>query len=97
LRVRRMRPAAIRPFVPLNTQPAQVFEHSRNKFWTAAIGIEVFVAKYKNAARFPRPFRRNQKGTRVAEVENSRRRRRNPSAIRRPSHTCIVIRRIPRS
>jgi hypothetical protein len=81
LRVRRMRPAAVRPFVPANAQPAQVFVHRGNKFWTASIGIEVFVPKHENAVRLLRPIRRNQKSTRMSEMEKARWRWRDPSAI----------------
>src|ERR1700690_4669 len=89
-----MGPAAVRPFLPVNPKPAQVFEHRRNKFRAAAVRIKVFVTEYQRVARLLCPLRRNQESSSRAQGEKTRRRGRNASAIRKSRHTCIVISRI---
>ena len=44
LRVRAMRAAAIRPFLPHETKPVQVLQHGRHKLRTGTRRVEVFVA-----------------------------------------------------
>ena len=50
LRVGAERAAAIRPFLPFQTKPVQIFEHGRNKFRFATGTIQVLVAQDKGAA-----------------------------------------------
>src|SRR5689334_5870438 len=79
--VRAERSAAIRPFLPLESKPAQVLNHRRDKFLLAAGAIEVFVAQDQNAAMPLRALLSDPKGTRMAEVQIARRRRREPASV----------------
>jgi hypothetical protein len=49
LRVRCVRPATIRPFVPIETKPTQVSEHTLGSSWTYARLIEILDAQHKLA------------------------------------------------
>ncbi|SRR6266404_3542112 len=81
LRVRRIRPTAVWPLIPLHPKSFQIFEHRRNVLRPAPLRIEVLISKNQDTAHLPRPFGSNQKSARMAEVEQTRRRRRNPASI----------------
>ena len=65
LRVRRTRPAAIRPLGPLNPQPVKVVIHRLNEFGPAALRIQVFIAKNQLPMMFCRTLRRDPECARV--------------------------------
>src|SRR5206468_3065864 len=64
--------AAVGSFLPLKTEPAQVFSHRRDKFFLAARAVEVFVAQHERAADFLRALLGNPKSARVTEVQIAR-------------------------
>src|SRR6185295_386983 len=58
LAVRPKRSPAIRPFLPMKSEPPQIFQHGRHEFRLATRGIEILVAQYQHPAVPPRPFLR---------------------------------------
>src|SRR5882724_9945499 len=81
LRVRRTRSADVWALLPTQSQPAQVLIHRLNKFESAALHIQVFIAKDKNAVRRACTLLRSPKSPCMAEVKVPRRRGRNAPAI----------------
>ena len=73
--------AAIWAFAPFDSQPAQIFEHRRDKLGPAAVGVEILVAKNERATELVRPLSSNQERTRVAEVQIAGGGRRETAAI----------------
>src|SRR5207247_10730757 len=61
--------AAVGSFLPLKTEPAQVFSHRRDKFFLAARAVEVFVAQHERAADFLGALLGNPKSARVTEMQ----------------------------
>jgi hypothetical protein len=61
----------IRPFLPLEPQPTQIFKHGLTKMLLRALRVKVLIAQDKNAARRDRPLLRQPKCTRVAEVQEA--------------------------
>jgi len=90
LQVGHIRATAVRPFIPRDPQPAQVFIHRGNKFCAASVRIKIFVAKKQRASGFPRPLRCRQKSAGMAQMQKACRRRRNPAAVGR-GHPRIVV------
>ena len=70
-----------RALVPVEAQPVQVFIHGVNKFRTAALVVQVFIAEDKFAVRGAGTLPRHPEGARVSQVQVSGRRRRKPPAI----------------
>ncbi len=81
LRVRPNGSPAIRPLGPRNSQPAQVLDHRFHKLGTAPLRIQVFIPKNQLPAAFRGSLRRNPKRPRMAEVQQTCGRRRQPPAI----------------
>ena len=81
LRIGRERPANVRSFLPANAEPAQVFHHRPRKLQLGALRVKVFVAKYQRAAIGLRALECGPEGAGVPDVQQSRRRGRQPSAI----------------
>ena len=76
------RAAAIRPFLPFQTKPVQIFEHGRNKFRFATGTIQVLVAQDKDAAASVGSLLRGPECSGVTEMEKAGGRGREPAAIR---------------
>src|SRR6266496_3498313 len=91
LRVRGMRPTAVGAFVPLQSQPAQVFIHCGDVLRPASVWIKVFIAEDERTAGALCPLCGNQESARVAEVKIAGGRRSETPTI--GGHTGIVIRR----
>jgi hypothetical protein len=64
--VRPERPAAIRPFLPFEAKPFQVFEHGADKLQLEALGIQVLISQHEHAAAGPGTLLRNPERARVA-------------------------------
>lgn len=77
----RMRPADIRPFIPVESRPAQVLARRLGKFRPAALGIDVFIAIDQPSTSLPGALPCRAKRRIVPEVQKTRRCRRNSSAI----------------
>src|SRR5437762_5566463 len=75
------RATAVGTFLPLKTEPAQVFGHRRDKILLAARAVEVFVAEHERAAEFLRALLGNPKSARMPEVQKAGRRWRETAAI----------------
>ena len=69
LRIGRIRPTLIWPFLPANSQPAQVFNGGLGKIDAAAIGVQVFHAHDERAARVTRPLAGRPESACVAHVQ----------------------------
>src|SRR5712671_5164544 len=69
--------ATVGTFLPLKTEPEQVFGHRRDKFSLATRAVEVFVAQHERAAEFLRALLGNPKSASVAEVQVTGGRRRD--------------------
>ena len=72
---------AVGSFLPLKTEPAQVFGHRLDKFLLAARAVEVFVAQHERAADFLRALLGNPKSARVTEMQITGRRGGETAAI----------------
>ncbi len=90
LGVRRVRPAAIRAFIPSNSQPTEVFDHRVNKLCPAALRIKVVVAENQGSFLLNCPLGRDPEATRVAEMQQTGRRRRQSSPIFARRHAIIL-------
>jgi hypothetical protein len=75
--------AAVRAFLPLEAEPAKVFEHGGSEFRPATIGVEVFVAENELAGVFARALLRDPKRAGMAEMQKTGGRRREAAAILR--------------
>ena len=73
--------AAIRAFAPRKAKPAQIFDHRVHKLHFEARGIKVFIAQNQLTAVCPGTFLRHPKGPRMAQMQISRGRGREPPAI----------------
>jgi len=60
--------AHVGAFVPVATEPAEVFDRTVGELGLAALRVEVFVAVNELAARFSRALHSNPKSTRMSEV-----------------------------
>jgi hypothetical protein len=69
LRVGRKRPAAIRPLGPLNSQPAQIFNHRLNEFSATPLWIQIFISENQLSAMLDSTLRRNPERARVPKVQ----------------------------
>lgn len=74
--------AAIRPLVPIDSEPSEVLEHRADIFCPAALRIQIFVAEYECAMRFSRTLMRDRKGVGMPHVQEAGWRGRDPPAIR---------------
>ena len=63
------RAAAIGPFLPAKTEPAQVFDRGGNEFLFATGAVEVFVAQHQCATELLRALLRDPESPRVAQVQ----------------------------
>src|SRR5437762_14204611 len=77
------RATAVGTFLPLKTEPAQVFGHRRDKILLPARAVEVFVAEHERAGEFFRALLGNPKSARMTEVQIAGRRWRETAAIGR--------------
>ena len=75
-------PTDIRAFVPIETQPVQVFIHGVYKVRLAALEVEVFVAKDETAVGGSGTLVRDPECARVSQMEVAGRRGGKSSAIR---------------
>ena len=91
LRIRGMRTAAIRAFVPGDTEPAQIFEHGIDELSAATLRIQVFVAQDQSSAMLSRPLRGNPECARVSEMQQAGWRGRKPATIRTGVSCCRKI------
>src|SRR5882762_2428240 len=81
LRIWGERSTDIWTLLPIESQPAQVLIHCFHKFHTAALRVQVFIAKDKNAVRRTCALLRDPESPRVAEMKISGGRGRNTPAI----------------
>ena len=72
----------------MNPQPAQIFNHGASKFWTRALRIQVLISQDQNPLIFDCPLRRDPEGSRMTNMQQPRRRRRQAPAI-----ACVLSRR----
>ena len=79
--VRPPRPPHVRPLPPLKTEPFEILQHRRDKLQLKARGIQVFVAQDQAAAGGRGPLLGNPKRARVAQVQVTRRRRRQAAPV----------------
>ena len=79
--VRRELPADVRSFAPFKTEPAQVFNHFRDEFHFETRRVQIFISQNQFAADFSRALLCDPKSFRVTEVQITRRRWREASAI----------------
>ena len=82
LRVRAERTAAVGAFLPFATEPAEVFEHSRDKFGPTPRPVEILVAKDQGAIRGTGTLLGDPERASVAEVEKTGWRRSEAAAVR---------------
>ena len=80
LKVRPVRPADLRPFVPVQTKPAQPVEDAVHHFVRRALGVGVFDAQHEDAAEAPREQPVEQRRARAADVQVARGRGSEPNA-----------------
>lgn len=76
------RAADVRAFLPIEAEPAEVFEHGGDELHFAAGVVDVFVAEDEDAAVGPGAFQHGPESSRVAEMEIAGWRRGNPAAVR---------------
>src|SRR5579862_3530738 len=81
LRVRAIGSIAVWAFLPTNSQPMQVVDHSADELGKATLRIKVFVAKNENAVLLASALGGDEKRARVPEMQVSGRRRRQSPAI----------------
>src|SRR5690606_29240223 len=81
LPVRAVRPPDVRPFVPVEAEPAQIVEERRLILGLAAVPVDVFDAQHENAAGLAHMQPGDQCGEGVAVVETARRRWRIAAAF----------------
>ena len=79
--IRRVRATNIRPFIPIATEPFQIFNKRGHKFRPRAGTIQILVAQNQRPARRTGALPRDPERARMAEMQKPRRRRRKPSAI----------------
>jgi len=71
LRVGRMRPAAIRAFLPAKAKPAQILHHRLHEFRSRTSWVKVLVAQDQNAAGFFGPLLGRPKSSGMAGVQEA--------------------------
>jgi hypothetical protein len=81
--IRRERSADIRPFLPIEAEPPQVFEYRGSKLRLAARAVQVLVAQDQHAPRRSRPLLGHPESSRVSQMQIACGRRRNAAAIGR--------------
>src|SRR5216684_1435438 len=69
LRIWRIRTTNIRPFIPIQTQPAQVAEHALGDSWAHTRSIQVFDTQHELSACAASEEPRQQRRAQVAQVE----------------------------
>ena len=72
---------AVRPFLPVDAQPLQVFDHGVREFWATPLRVEIFVTQDENAITFASPLGCDQKRSCMTEVQISRGRRSESTSI----------------
>ena len=83
LDVRCIRASDIWPFLPIDAEPAQVFERGRGIFCAAAIGVEVFHSHHEGADSGDGPLVSGEECPCVADVQIACRGGCEPAAIGR--------------
>jgi hypothetical protein len=81
LRVGSARPSAIRPFLPGNSQPAQILDHRIDEFGTAALRIQILISQSQRSVPLGGSLRGNPERPRVSDMEQASGRRRQAPAI----------------
>lgn len=69
LHIRSKRPTQIRPFIPIDAEPSQIFIGRIGILPAAAIRIEVLHPHYEHTIGIPRPFPRLIKRSRMAHMQ----------------------------
>ena len=82
LRVGPKGPPAIRPFLPVESEPPEVLHHGIHELHAVARGIQILVPQDQDAASRARPLLRDPERPRVAKMQEARGRRREPPAVR---------------
>ena len=89
LEVRGVRPADVRPFVPVEAEPAQAVDDPRDHLPRRSLGVGVLDAQHERAAMPPREQPVEERRARAADVQVAGRRRCEPDAR---AHLTIVVR-----
>ena len=76
LNIRPMPTTDIRPFIPIQAEPAQIGQQRRRKVWTGPIWIEVFHTQHKAAPALARIEPGQQRRPYVTEMDRAGRARR---------------------
>jgi hypothetical protein len=82
LDIRSKCPTQIRPFIPSQSKPAEIFDNGRSKFCRTSIAVEIFNPEDESSIVLLRAFLRAPESEGVAEMKITRRRRSNAAAIR---------------
>ena len=80
LEVRRVRPADVRPFVPVEPEPAQAVDDAGDHLPRRPLGVGVLDAQHERAAMPPREQPVEERRARAADVEVAGRGRRKADA-----------------
>jgi hypothetical protein len=57
----------------MDAKPPQIFDHRTHKFSAGALRVQIFVTQNQSALMLDRALSGDQEGTRMAEMEQSRR------------------------
>ena len=81
--VRSEGPAAVRSFLPIESEPSQILDHGVDICEPETHGVEVFIAQYQDSCIGMRALPGDPECARVADVQITRGRRREPATITR--------------
>jgi hypothetical protein len=81
LHIRRKISAGVRPFVPAQSKPTQIFNDGVAKFRTAASGIEILDPQDERTSVSLRAFLRAPESNGVADMKITGRRGSDPAAV----------------
>src|ERR1700722_3622041 len=95
LRVRRIRPAAVRSFLPAKTEPAQILHHRLHEWRSRTTWIKVLIAQDQNAAGRFGPLLVCPKCPGVSEMQIASRRRRKPASVGGSHRLYLWMRAVP--
>jgi hypothetical protein len=69
LRVRAILSTTIGAFVPVDSQPAQIFDHGASKFRPRALPIQILIPQNQSSMILDRPLRRDPESPRMTDVQ----------------------------
>ena len=71
LRIRCVRSAAVRAFLPMNAKPLQISDHGVDEFRLRPLRVEVFVAQNEGPGVRSGSLRRDPEGSGMAEMKQA--------------------------